>query len=441
MSISKKIRFYWWYFEALFQKRKLFIFLGFLLSMFIWPFFFAVGNLMLQAKKPLKIGLVGNYTTANLPPEVLTKIGRGLTKIADNGVVEPDLAESIKIKNSGKIYEIKLKKNLRFNDQTPFTAKSVNYKFQDVTYVVKNDEEAYFVLKSPYSPFLSLLSFPILNKNLQGAGDWRLVRIDWQDNFIKTIELAGKQKIIYRFYPNESVALTAFSLGEVNRLENLSSVNLSKIWKKVKIEKMTDWQSFVAIFINFKGGILSEKNIRQALNYSLDRRIFKEKLTYSSFSPKTVYYSDNVKKYYYDPLYARTLIQKMSLKSNDKINFTLYTLPIYKEYAAQIANNWNTKLGSKIKVKETSGIPYQWQAYLAVQKIPIDPDQYLLWHSNKTFHFSNYRNLKIDKILEDGRQEIDMEKRKEIYFDLQKTLSEDLPAIFLFHPDKYSIYY
>ena len=116
-------------------------------------------------------------------------------------------------------------------------------------------------------------------------------------------------------------------------------------------------------------------------------------------------------------------------------------MPQYEETAKEIVKTWNQIFKTKFKTKVSSGVPYYWQMYLAVAEIPDDPDQYSLWHSNKTFYFSGYRNLKIDKLLEDGRSKIDTEARKKAYVELQKTLSEDLPALFLFFPWKYSISY
>ena len=91
-------------------------------------------------------------------------------------------------------------------------------------------------------------------------------------------------------------------------------------------------------------------------------------------------------------------------------------------------------------MKVESGVPDQYQAILVTQEIPSDPDQYTLWHSTQTqTNLSHYANPKIDKLLEDGRKESDPEKRKKIYFDFQRYLVEDAPAVFLFHPTTYTI--
>jgi peptide/nickel transport system substrate-binding protein len=77
---------------------------------------------------------------------------------------------------------------------------------------------------------------------------------------------------------------------------------------------------------------------------------------------------------------------------------------------------------------------------LAFWKIPLDPDQYFFWHSTqKDTNITNYKNVKIDKLLEDGRSSIFPSDRKKYYIEFQKIIAEDIPAIFLYYPYTYTI--
>jgi peptide/nickel transport system substrate-binding protein len=71
--------------------------------------------------------------------------------------------------------------------------------------------------------------------------------------------------------------------------------------------------------------------------------------------------------------------------------------------------------------------------------MPKDPDQYMLWHSSQQNNISNYKNLRIDKLLEDGRQTQDQDQRVKLYEDFQKYLLDDPPATFLYFPYVYDI--
>ncbi len=96
-------------------------------------------------------------------------------------------------------------------------------------------------------------------------------------------------------------------------------------------------------------------------------------------------------------------------------------------------------LGINTKIKVINNPYADFQALLATQEIPSDPDQYLFWHSTQTGNISRYKSPKIDKLLEDGRKTLDKTERKDIYFDFQKSIVEETPAIFLFHPTVYTI--
>ncbi len=71
-----------------------------------------------------------------------------------------------------------------------------------------------------------------------------------------------------------------------------------------------------------------------------------------------------------------------------------------------------------------------------------EPDAYQVWHSsqaaNKGSNHINYKNPRVDKILEDYRREFDAKKRIELYREFQKILHDDQPYTFLFTPKSIS---
>ncbi len=84
----------------------------------------------------------------------------------------------------------------------------------------------------------------------------------------------------------------------------------------------------------------------------------------------------------------------------------------------------------------------QEKTFITIFEIPKDPDQYSLWHSTQMqTNITKYKNVKIDKLLEDARTTSDENKRKELYFDFQKFLMEDAPATFIYHPYRYQVNY
>ena len=131
-------------------------------------------------------------------------------------------------------------------------------------------------------------------------------------------------------------------------------------------------------------------------------------------------------------------MDKPQTTESSKITLTIDTLPKYEQTARIIAGVWK-KLNIDTKIKIVREIPSNFQIFLGEFNISSDPDQYTLWHSSAVNNITNYDNKRIDKLLEDGRKELDIEKRKIIYADFQKYIFADPPASFLFFPYYYEV--
>ena len=68
--------------------------------------------------------------------------------------------------------------------------------------------------------------------------------------------------------------------------------------------------------------------------------------------------------------------------------------------------------------------------------LSLDPDQYNIWHSSQQgpgqFNFLGYSNQRVDKLLEIGRKELDINKREKIYHEFSRHLLEDSPIVYLY---------
>jgi peptide/nickel transport system substrate-binding protein len=67
------------------------------------------------------------------------------------------------------------------------------------------------------------------------------------------------------------------------------------------------------------------------------------------------------------------------------------------------------------------------------------PDPFPFWHSSQKkdpgLNLGLYENKKVDKLLEENRQNLDKEKRAELLKEFQEILIEEAPAVFLYNPD------
>lgn len=138
-------------------------------------------------------------------------------------------------------------------------------------------------------------------------------------------------------------------------------------------------------------------------------------------------------------MHAKTLLESSDAASDSgKLTLTIKTMKRYRSTADEIAKSWKNA-GIQTNIEEVDSLPDNFQIFLGDFTPPSDPDQYSLWHSGQVNNITRYKNLRIDKLLEDGRKTVNTNARKNIYLDFQKYLMEDAPASFLYFPHEYDV--
>lgn len=435
----KTIRRYYWLSQVFIKKHSQII-LRSTLAILILVFIAVIFTKYLPTPKDVtRIGRVGKYTLSSIPLDIEGSVSEGLVTIGKNGEFGPGLAKSWTISTDGKVYTFKLDESKVWHDNTSVKTADINYNFADVL-VEKTADSITFTLNEPFAPFLHAMSQPIFKKDTLGTKEYRITKTKLVSGNLQTISLENEtERLIYKIYPTESAAITAYKLGEVQKLDNLSSVpeDISKDATNI-ITPNTNFQKTTALFINNQDSLLQSKTTRQGLAYAIKDKQFGHERSLSPISKNSWSYNNLVKDYDYDPTRAKTLFTQDVANPGDT-KLELKTMLPYLEQAESIAANWEEVLGIKVDVKVVSSISSEYQIILADFAPPLDPDQYTLWHSTQPTNFTHYSNLKVDKLLEDGRRTLDFKLRKDIYQDFQRFLIEDCPAIFLFDTSSYSI--
>lgn len=431
----KKTRFLIRLLSAFWQKQKKLIIVSSLLGILSFLYFPKIIR-WLVISQTQRIGMVGKFTTVDLPLEIQRLISDGLTCLEEDGSPSPCLAASWEVGNEGKEYIFTLQDNLLWQDGKPVKAADINYNFSDVATQIIDDKKIKFILKEPFSPFPVIVSKPIFKKGMVGTGKYKIKSIKKNGQIIEKLNLTPN--LTFRFYPTETAARTAFKLGEVDILTQLSSPGELETWKEIKISSEVKYNRFVAIFFNTQNKKFTDKSVRQALAYAIKDHWQPPAL--NSISPRSWAYNPEVKPYEFDLENAKKLLKKSTTDEQTQplTEIELATVPSLISVAEAIKSDWE-ELGIKTKIKIISSLDEEFETLLVSQEVPPDPDQYNLWHSTQITNISGYKSPKIDKLLEDGRKTLDPQKRKDIYYDFQRSLVEDTPAIFLFHPTLYTI--
>ena len=446
--MKKSIRTTYWFIISIF-KRYAFLIIGSLVIGVIVTINAAAIISLIPRSQTIYIGRPGSYDLSQLPLDIQQQISSGLTQLDTTGNPQPDIAVSWNIQESGKVYEFLLDTERTWQDGQLITAGDFDITLQNVEVDKTLGNKLIFRLKDQYAPFPAIVSQPLFRKinyrkyvffnrtKIIGTNDFSITKIKTSGGVISELTLKSpKETKIYRFYPTEEDVITAFMLGHVDKIEQLTIPDKLSGWKNVRIDQQKYTDRYVAVFFNTQDANLSNKSIRQALAYGIKKDDTAVRAL-SPINPFSWAFNPQVKPYGFDPVLAKELLDKNSTDAALKITIT--TTGAFIEQADAIAAGWRG-LGMEVDVKVVN-FPdtNNYQVLLIGQYIPKDPDQYAYWHSTQGTNFTHYNNPRIDKLLEDGRKTVDQDERTLIYQDFQRFLVEDCPAIFLNYLSSFTV--
>jgi len=407
-----------------------------------------------------------------------------LVKYDNKGKIIGDLAKNWEVTDGGKRYIFHLQK-AKWHDGTEVKADDVLFtisliskmgtknpfyeSFRDIKVEKDSQDTVAFLLPAPLSSFLDSLTVPILPQHLLGqtppdqiidssfaqkpigSGPYLLEKIERHKKETKVILQANKDyfsqkpnidKIIFRLFATEEEAQNAFAQKQISGL-------LQKTNHKNNSHKITIPQ-YKAIFFNFNSPRLDKKT-RVALSQSVNKQeiinqIEGTRIINSPILPDYLSYQGK-ENWIYDPQKAKDNLSKS--KNTDK-NLTLLTTqnPDNQKIVRILKKNWEEELGLRITVNFLNN--HYFEKELSARNFDLllagvdqkgDPDPYPLWHSSQIeapgLNFSCFKNKEADKLLEEARQSLNEEARKEKYKRFIDIIQEETAAIFLYQP----IYY
>ena len=463
-----------WYIQAFWQKYKKVIVASVVFGVLLVWFFPTLIQLLPRQQKTHYIGRVGLYGWIDIPKDIQSKVSTGLTSLDETGQPVPVLVQRWTVEEDGRAFRFLLKDNLKWQDGKPFTAEDVNYSFTDVQTVV-TDNTILFRLQDAYAPFPAVVAQPlfrqvkkkrfgILTENqIVGLGEYHVQSLKYQNTYISQLVITNSQeRLVYRFYPSEEDALTALRLGRVDMLEGLSSIDALQERERqlYKIDNGVNLSEYAAVFFNTADVNLT-KEMRQALNYATHKPGPDDELlrALSPVPPTSWAYNstEEIEPFSYNLEKAIELYQ--SVKPQQPLKLTIDASLSLLPEAQAIAQDWEAfgqaakAACEKDKVESEAGcdrylIELQvrairdlrdFQVAMIAREVPSDPDQYSWWHSTQNTNISHYQNPRVDKLLEDARKETSQSKRKILYFEFQRYLVDDVPAMFLYYLPQYTV--
>lgn len=210
--------------------------------------------------------------------------------------------------------------------------------------------------------------------------------------------------------------------------------------------------------------LFQDVRVRQALLYALDREAMVEAALFGHGSvADTVvppiswaFNPDNEPVYPYDVEKAEALLDEAEVIDRDgdgvrelpdgtPMSFTLRTNAGNTERETCIAamQEFWREIGveAKIETEEWGAFlsrlteTFDFEMILVGFSWDIDPDQKAMWHTDSypdSFNMNMYSNPELDEILDAALETPDREERKELYFEMQRILAEEVPNIIVY---------
>jgi peptide/nickel transport system substrate-binding protein len=337
-----------------------------------------------------------------------------------------------------------------------------------------------FVLKNPFAPFIHRLGLPIAPKHLLekgsirksmfnrhpvGSGPFKLA--EWTKDDTVILEANNKyyqkgrpvlERLIFKSYPERRIAVQEIARGKMDIALNLASSDLLFVGKYGPFRVYpTPTSSSYVLFFNLNDPLFSDIRVRKALDHAIDKEsIVKNQLKgYSEictgpFNVNSWAYNTKVQPAYHNVNISRELLEEAGFRYSHKesliydkddkpleISITLPNISDGLERVALSIRAQLMKVGINTKLvyeTDNEGIyNKQFQTILTNMCIGTDPDfQYDIWHSSsKDANLASYKNRIVDELFDQGRQIVDLEKRKKIYRKIHTIIHDDYPAVFL----------
>jgi peptide/nickel transport system substrate-binding protein len=217
---------------------------------------------------------------------------------------------------------------------------------------------------------------------------------------------------------------------------------------------------------NLLNPLFADKRVRQAIAHAVNKEEIIQGVLLGlgreatgPYKPGSWAYNGNVRKYAYDPKRARELLAEAGWKDTDgdgiidkdgkPFVFEIMTNQGNEVRAktAEIIQQRLAEVGIKVKIRTLEWAAFvkdfinkrRFDATVLGWTIPLDPDNYDVWHSSKTgpeeLNFTSFKNSEVDDLLEKGRSTFDQKVRKRCYDRIQEILAEEQPYLFLYVPD------
>lgn len=475
----------------------------------------AYGDTFVQASIGDISGLIPSLTSDASSNEVGGLIYDGLVRYDKDLNLAPAMAESWTFSKDCRDLTFNLRRDVKWQDGHPFTAADVLFTYRTMVnpktpapfkegYLLVKDVEApdpYTVrihYNEPYARAVDTWSDYMLPKHLLersaaegklreslqnrqpiGTGPYRFQEWRTGEKVVLVANpsyYAGRpyiSRVVYRVIPSQATIFLELKAKGVDYVRTLTAFQYVRQTEYPAFRKAYNKFRYPSAYYTFFGFNLkdprfADRRVRRAFAHAINKRELIDGVVLGlareangPIRPGTWAYTEDVRRYEFDPARAMRLLAEAGWKDRDgdgvventdgkPFAFTLLTNQGNDERkkVAEIIQHRLKDVGVKVDIQVI-----EWAAFIKEYVKPrrfdavilglgtgVDPDQYVVWHSSQTgpdqMNRTGYSNPEVDHLLEVGRASCHRLERVKYYHRIQEILAEDLPMLFLYFKDE-----
>ena len=424
------------------------------------------------------------------PSLIFDQIYDTLLRREDDGALKPGLATEYEISPDNLAITFKLREGVKFHHGREFEAKDVVYtiertldpefkspwagQFESIDRVEAIDKYTVKVhLKEPFAPILSILStawyssiVPYdftpennLNKDASGTGPFMLKEYVPDDHVTLIANpnywesgLPCLDEIKFNMINDPQAQISAFRQGsaDVVVLQDPKFIPILQSIDNAVLMEPAGAVNESGLGINTAEGPTSDVRVRRALSLGTDRQAIIDTVLFgygqigTKISCGKVPFGwcdgvdDPLPYHEYDPEAAKALLAEAGFA--DGLDLTIQVnLPLDVQTAEILAEQWK-KIGVNLTIEKIADFNQQLDNYINVKhQLSIvslvwqpDPhsDVYQIYYSDSPINLGKFKDENLDALLDEGKIELDLDKRIAIYKDVQRLVADQVYMLY-----------
>lgn len=414
--------------------------------------------------------------------EVMYNVFEGLVKPTKDGDLAPAVASDYSVSEDGKVYTFILRDNVKFHNNETVTAEDVKYSiernagltggdvlvsaFDKIESVdIKDEKTVTVTLSEADTELIAYMTVAIIPADYNeqgtapvGTGPYKFVSYTPQEKLVleKFDEYWNKEAaasikdVEFRIVQNTDSVILDLKAGSIDVYPYLTDSQAAELSGTMDIlagnSNLTQ-----ALYLNNKNEYFSNKLVRQAICYAVDREEISSIVAggkgtllgsalYSGFGK---YYKDLTSKYETNIDKAKELLKEAGYENGFTFSIKIPSNYQFHVSTGEVIVSQLSEIGITAKIELIDWTTWLNDVYtnrdFEATVIGIDSklapsDMMLRYKSDYSKNFVNFNNAEYDDVLVKAMATTNEDEKTEYYHRLQEILAEDAGSIYIMDP-------